>query len=150
MSEQNRSLQIVIRATAIQFISHGGERNQCIDHCSDDHGSVLSPRSKSPSPLAPQPPCWGFFFLGPPMRKPITYEVVVSVKENSMTIENDVLREDLRAWMRSPALGLQEYSSDPSVQRRVGRMIANFSAKFSPSGGKVPLRSLSRFLEALD
>jgi regulator of sirC expression with transglutaminase-like and TPR domain len=65
------------------------------------------------------------------MRKPITYEVVVSVKENPMTIENDVLREDLRAWMRSPAMGLPEYSSQRSVQRRVGRMLANFSAKFS-------------------
>jgi hypothetical protein len=49
-----------------------------------------------------------------------------------MTIENDVLREDLRAWMRSPTMGLREYSTDPSVQRRVGRMLANFSAKFSP------------------
>jgi hypothetical protein len=49
-----------------------------------------------------------------------------------MTIENDVLREDLRAWMRSPAVGLPEYSSDPSVQRRVGRMLANFNAKLSP------------------
>lgn len=29
-----------------------------------------------------------------------------------MTIENAVLREDLRAWMKSPAMGLQEYSSD--------------------------------------
>jgi hypothetical protein len=48
-----------------------------------------------------------------------------------MTIENDVLREDLRAWMRSPAMGLPEYSSDPSVQRRVGGMLANFSANFS-------------------
>ena len=49
-----------------------------------------------------------------------------------MTIENDVLHEDLRAWMRSPTMGLPEYSSDPSVQRRVGRMLANFNAKFSP------------------
>jgi hypothetical protein len=69
--------------------------------------------------------------LGPPTKKPIIYEVVVSVKENPMTIENDVLREDLRVWMRSPAMGLPEYSSDPGVQRRVGRMLANFSAKFS-------------------
>jgi hypothetical protein len=47
-----------------------------------------------------------------------------------MTIENDALCDDLRAWMRSPTMGLQEYSSDPSVQRRVGRMLANFSTKF--------------------
>jgi hypothetical protein len=53
-----------------------------------------------------------------------------------MTIENDVLREDLRAWMKSPAMGLPEYSSHPSVQRRVGRMLANFSAKFSPQAPK--------------
>jgi hypothetical protein len=42
-----------------------------------------------------------------------------------MTIENDVLREDLRAWMKSPAIGLPEYSADLQIQRRVGRMIAN-------------------------
>jgi hypothetical protein len=48
-----------------------------------------------------------------------------------MTIENDALCEDLRARMRSPAMGLPEYSSDPGVQRRVGRMLAAFSAKFS-------------------
>ena len=48
-----------------------------------------------------------------------------------MTIENDALCDDLRAWMKSPAMGLPEYSSDPRVQRRVGRMLANFSTKFS-------------------
>jgi hypothetical protein len=42
-----------------------------------------------------------------------------------MTIENDVLREDFRAWMKSPAIGLPEYSADLQVQCRVGRMIAN-------------------------
>jgi len=45
-----------------------------------------------------------------------------------MTIENDVLREDFRAWMRSPAIGLAEYSADLQVQRRVGRMIASCGA----------------------
>ena len=45
-----------------------------------------------------------------------------------MTIENDVLREDFRAWMRSPAIGLAEYSADVQVQRRVGRMIASCGA----------------------
>jgi hypothetical protein len=46
-----------------------------------------------------------------------------------MTIENDVLREDFRAWMKSPAIGLPEYSADLQVQRRVGRMIANCGAR---------------------
>jgi hypothetical protein len=46
-----------------------------------------------------------------------------------MTIENDTLREDLRAWMKSPAIGLPDYSADLLVQRRVGRMIANFDAR---------------------
>jgi hypothetical protein len=46
-----------------------------------------------------------------------------------MTIESDSLREELRARMKSPAKGLPEYSADPIVQRRVGRMLANFGAK---------------------
>jgi hypothetical protein len=46
-----------------------------------------------------------------------------------MTIENDTLREDLRAWMKSPAIGLPDYSADLLVQRRVGRMIANFDSR---------------------
>ena len=45
-----------------------------------------------------------------------------------MTIENNVLREDFRAWMKSPAIGLPEYSADLQVQRRVGRMIASCGA----------------------
>ena len=45
-----------------------------------------------------------------------------------MTIESDALCEDLRAWMKSPAMGLSEYSTDPIVQRRVGRMLANIGA----------------------
>lgn len=48
-----------------------------------------------------------------------------------MTIEIDALCEDLRAWMKSPAMGLAEYSTDLIVQRRVGRMLADFSTKFS-------------------
>jgi regulator of sirC expression with transglutaminase-like and TPR domain len=63
--------------------------------------------------------------------EPITHEVVVSMKENPMTIENDALCEDLRAWIKSPAVGLPEYLSDPGVQRRVGRMLANFNARFA-------------------
>ena len=49
-----------------------------------------------------------------------------------MTIESDSLREELRVWMKSPAMGLPEYSADPIVQRRVGRMLANFDAKSAP------------------
>jgi hypothetical protein len=49
-----------------------------------------------------------------------------------MTIKNDALCEDLRAGMRSPAMGLPEYSNDPNAQRRVGRMLANLSPEFLP------------------
>jgi hypothetical protein len=48
-----------------------------------------------------------------------------------MTIENDGLREGLRAWMKPPAIGMSEYSADPIVRRRVGVMLANFNAKFA-------------------
>ena len=41
-----------------------------------------------------------------------------------MTIENDRLREELRALMKSFPIGLPEYSADPIVQRRVGRLLA--------------------------
>ena len=47
-----------------------------------------------------------------------------------MTVETDVLREDLRAAMKALELGLPEYSADPIVRRRVGGMLANFGAKF--------------------
>ena len=40
-----------------------------------------------------------------------------------MTIETETLRADLRALMASPQLGLPDYSVDPIVQRRVGRML---------------------------
>jgi hypothetical protein len=46
-----------------------------------------------------------------------------------MTIENDELREDLRAWIKCPAIGLSDYSVDPFVQRRLGRMLADIGAK---------------------
>jgi len=42
-----------------------------------------------------------------------------------MTIESNALCKDLRAWMESSAMGLPEYSTDPIVERRVGRMLAN-------------------------
>jgi hypothetical protein len=49
-----------------------------------------------------------------------------------MTIETDALRDDLRAWLKSPAIGLPEYSADLQVQRRVGKMIANCGAENLP------------------
>jgi hypothetical protein len=48
-----------------------------------------------------------------------------------MTIENDALCADLRAWMKSPAIGLPEYAADPVVQWRLGRMLATFSPQVS-------------------
>jgi hypothetical protein len=41
-----------------------------------------------------------------------------------MTIDNDVFCEDLRAWMNCPAIGLPEYSDDPAIRRRLGKMLA--------------------------
>jgi hypothetical protein len=49
-----------------------------------------------------------------------------------MTIESDSLREELRARMKAPSKGLPEYSADPIIQRRVGRMLANFDANTAP------------------
>jgi hypothetical protein len=43
-----------------------------------------------------------------------------------MTIENEVLRDNLLAWKKSPAIGLQDYSADPIIQLRVGKMLASF------------------------
>ena len=56
--------------------------------------------------------------------EPTTYRIVVSAKENSMTIDNDAYCEDLRVWMKSPAIGLVEYADGPIIQRRVGKMLA--------------------------
>jgi hypothetical protein len=64
--------------------------------------------------------------------EPIILEVVALGEENSMKIENASLGDDLRAWMKSPAIGLPEYSADPVVQRRVGRMLSTLDRKFSP------------------
>jgi hypothetical protein len=41
-----------------------------------------------------------------------------------MTTDNDALHEDLRAWMKSPAMGLPDYADDPVIQRRVGKLLA--------------------------
>ena len=46
-----------------------------------------------------------------------------------MTIETETLRADLRALMASPQLGLPDYSADPIVQRRVGRMLVETSRR---------------------
>jgi hypothetical protein len=57
-----------------------------------------------------------------------------------MTIEDDVLCADLRAWLKSPAIGLADYSAELVVQRRLGRMLAN--AKFSSRGRTARLDSV--------
>ena len=41
-----------------------------------------------------------------------------------MTIEKDILREEFRLLLQSPQLWLPEYSADPIVRLRVGRMLA--------------------------
>jgi hypothetical protein len=46
-----------------------------------------------------------------------------------MTIRNEAEREDLRALMKFPQIGLPEYSADPIVQRRVGRAVAETSTR---------------------
>ena len=98
-------------------------------------GRVLSRRSKAPAPLPPPAPLLGLFIWTTDEETNYPSGCCLGERE-PMTIENDVLREDLRAWMRSPTMGLPEYSSDPSVQRRVGRMLANFNTKFFASGAK--------------
>ena len=40
-----------------------------------------------------------------------------------MSAEIDALREELRALLVSPAIGLPDYTADPAVGRRVGRML---------------------------
>ena len=61
--------------------------------------------------------------------EPTIIEVVISPNENPMTIEDDKLRDDLRAWLMSPAIGLTEYSAHLTVQRRVGRTVARFAVR---------------------
>jgi len=60
--------------------------------------------------------------------EPIVLEVVVVAKVSPMTTENDALREDLRAWIKSPAIGLPDYSADLLIRRRVGGMLADACA----------------------
>ena len=45
-----------------------------------------------------------------------------------MTIESDTQREELRALMKFSERALPDYASDPAVQRRVGRVLANIPA----------------------
>ena len=46
-----------------------------------------------------------------------------------MTIENDILREQVLALMKSPQLELPDYSADPIVLRRVGKVLSETSAR---------------------
>ena len=71
--------------------------------------------------------------------EPIAPEVVVPEEVSLMTIENDTLRADLRAWLKSPAIGLPVYSADLVVQRRVGRIIGKCDA-FASAKGTVLVR----------
>jgi hypothetical protein len=45
-----------------------------------------------------------------------------------MTIETDRLREDFRESMKSFPIGLPEYSADPIIQHRVGRLLATYGS----------------------
>jgi hypothetical protein len=45
-----------------------------------------------------------------------------------MTIEDDALREETLALMTAPHVLIPEYSADPMVFRRVGRVIAQSKA----------------------
>jgi hypothetical protein len=46
-----------------------------------------------------------------------------------MTIKNEAEREALRALLKFPQIGLPEYSADPIVQRRFGRVLAETSTR---------------------
>jgi hypothetical protein len=59
-----------------------------------------------------------------------------------MTIENDVLREDFRAWTKSPEIGLPEYSADLQVQRRVGNIITAGASCLTPVQRKSAVNSI--------
>ena len=49
-----------------------------------------------------------------------------------MTIESDTQREEIRA-LKFFQRALPDYASDPAVQRRVGRVLANIPAHVSIS-----------------
>ena len=44
-----------------------------------------------------------------------------------MTVENVALREELRALIKTPQLELPDYSADPIVQHRVGKVLTETS-----------------------
>lgn len=44
-----------------------------------------------------------------------------------MTIKPETLREELQALLKAPHVTLPDYSADPIVQRRVGRMLGEHS-----------------------
>jgi hypothetical protein len=46
-----------------------------------------------------------------------------------MEIENDKLREELRALIMAPRVVLPMYSADPIAQSRVGRFLAKVSTQ---------------------
>jgi hypothetical protein len=46
-----------------------------------------------------------------------------------MTIETDILREQILALMDLPRSGLPDYAADPTVLVRVGRVLAETSAR---------------------
>jgi hypothetical protein len=54
-------------------------------------------------------------------------------KENPMTVENDALHEELLALMKSPQLGVPEYSADPIALRRLGAVLSEISARARPN-----------------
>ena len=41
----------------------------------------------------------------------------------AQSAEIDALRDELRALRASPAIGLPDYTADPKIGRRVGRML---------------------------
>ena len=49
-----------------------------------------------------------------------------------MTVQKDVQRAGLRAMMAESMRGVPEYSADPIVQRRVGRMLAESAKRRRP------------------
>ena len=46
-----------------------------------------------------------------------------------MTNDNDILREQIPALMKSPQLDQPDYSADPMVMRRVGKMLSETSTR---------------------
>ena len=60
-----------------------------------------------------------------------------------MTTDQDKLRDDLRALLAFPAIGIPDYAADPMVGRLVGRMIADAQtrhrARLSRKDTRTPL-----------